>query len=77
MVTLDSELYEQAVAAATDEGIDPEELVERAVARMLAWRALGRLQSSSPWADSTEDELMETVVAEQRAARAERRRPSL
>lgn len=51
----------------------PRELVERALRRLLALRALGSLQAASPWQDLSEGEVMDIVVAEQEAARAQRR----
>lgn len=72
-ISIDSALYERAAAAAAAEGVATEELVERALRRLLALRALGRVQAASPWQDLSEGEVMDIVVAEQQAARAERR----
>ncbi|HVM00628.1 MAG TPA: hypothetical protein VM324_15165 [Egibacteraceae bacterium] len=72
-VSIDSALYERAAAAAAEDAVATEELVERALRRLLALRALGRLQAASPWQDLSEGEVMDIVVAEQKAARAQRR----
>jgi hypothetical protein len=72
-VSIDSALYERAAAAAAEEGMATEELVEGALRRLLALRALGRLQATTPWQDLSEREVMDIVVTEQEAARAQRR----
>lgn len=72
-MALAADLYEQAAAAAANEGMDPDQFIERALSRTLASRATERLQADSPWREMSEDEVMSMVVAEQRAARAERR----
>lgn len=75
-VRIDPTLYAQVTTAAAEDGMDAEQLVERALRRTLALRAVGRLQAGSPWRELSEEEVMDVVMAEQQAARAERRAPT-
>jgi hypothetical protein len=71
-VPIDPTLYEQTAAAASEDGSDTAELVEQALRRMLALRTVRELQASSPWRELSENAVMDLVVTEQKAARAER-----
>ena len=75
-IPIDSALYERAALAAAEDGVDASELVEEALRRTLAIRALGRLQDGSSWRERPAGEVMRMVVGEQAAARDERGRAS-
>jgi len=77
-LTIDDDILRSARAAAANEGIKEGVLIERALKEYLGLGAFDliwmRQRDDDEFADMTDDEIMDLVVAEQHAAREARRR---